>query len=141
MENELQSIGIGAKLNDDGSWVSDAAGYWNGKMDDIGLWNRALTKAEILGIYQTGLDGNDLSNAKPVETVSPGVVSLNIFKTSTSKIQLYWSDESSLYILQESSDSKNWTNSNAVVDNVGIENNVSVQIEENKRFYRLTTNE
>jgi hypothetical protein len=140
VENELQSIGIGAKLNDDGSWASNAAGYWNGKMDDIGLWNRALSNAEILGIYQTGLDGNDLSNAKPVETVSPGVVALNIFKTSSSKINLSWSDESSLYILQESSDSLNWINSNAVVDKVGIENNVSILIEEDKRLYRLTTN-
>ena len=139
VENELQSIGIGAKLNDDGSWVSDGAGYWNGKMDDIGLWNRALTNAEILGIYQTGLNGNDLSNAKPVETVKPGVVSLNVVKISPSEISLSWSDESSLYILQESSDSENWTNSNGVVNNAGIENNISILIEEDKRFYRLTT--
>ena len=139
VENELQSIGIGAKLNDDASWVSDSAGYWNGKMDDIGLWNRALTNAEILGIYQTGLNGNDLSNAKPVETVKPGVVSLNVVKISPSEISLSWSDESSLYILQESSDSENWTNSNGVVNNAGIENNISILIEEDKRFYRLTT--
>ena len=139
VENELQSIGIGAKLNDDGSWVSDNAGYWNGKMDDIGLWNRALTNAEILGIYQTGLDGNDLSNAKPVETVLPGVVSLNIVKTSSSKINLSWSDESSLFILQESSDAKNWTNSNASVDRDGIENNVSLIVDGDSRFYRLIT--
>ena len=139
VENELQSIGIGAKLNDDGSWVSDNAGYWNGKMDDIGLWNRALTNTEILGIYQTGMDGNDLSNAKPVETVLPGVVSLNIVKTSSSKINLSWSDESSLFILQESSDAKNWTNSNASVDRDGIENNVSLIVDGDSRFYRLIT--
>jgi hypothetical protein len=108
-------------------------------MDDIGLWNRALTNAEILGIYQTGLNGNDLSNAKPVETVKPGVVSLNVVKISPSEISLSWSDESSLYILQESSDSENWTNSNGVVNNAGIENNISILIEEDKRFYRLTT--
>jgi len=69
------------------------------------------------------------------------VVALNILKTSSSKINLSWSDESSLYILQESSDSINWINSNAVVDKVGIENNVSILIEEDKRLYRLKTNE
>ena len=108
-------------------------------MDDIGLWSRALTNAEILGIYQTGLDGNDLSNAKPVETVLPGVVSLNIVKTSSSKINLSWSYESSLFILQESNDAKNWTNSNASVDRDGIDNNVSLIVDGDSRFYRLIT--
>jgi hypothetical protein len=30
-----------------------AAEYLNGKLDDIGIWNRALTQAEITGLYTT----------------------------------------------------------------------------------------
>ena len=67
------------------------------------------------------------------------MVSLNIVKTSTSEINLSWSDESSLFILQESSDAKNWTNSNASVDRDGIENNVSLIVDGDSRFYRLIT--
>ena len=67
------------------------------------------------------------------------MVSLNIVKTSSSKINLSWSDESSLFILQESNDAKNWTNSNASVDRDGIENNVSLIVDGDSRFYRLIT--
>ncbi len=28
--------------------------FWNGKLDDIGIWNRALTPCEIKGLYQSG---------------------------------------------------------------------------------------
>ncbi|MGV8964585.1 MAG: LamG-like jellyroll fold domain-containing protein [Candidatus Saccharimonadaceae bacterium] len=31
--------------------IFPASGWWNGKIDDIGLWNRALNDAEIQGLY------------------------------------------------------------------------------------------
>ncbi len=39
--------GIGASINDPNNTV------WNGKLDDIGIWNRALTQSEITALYNT----------------------------------------------------------------------------------------
>jgi hypothetical protein len=41
--------------------------YWNGILDDIGIWNRVLTQQEISGLYngaQVGL--NDISSIEGV---------------------------------------------------------------------------
>ncbi|MGJ8696221.1 MAG: LamG-like jellyroll fold domain-containing protein [Verrucomicrobiaceae bacterium] len=35
---------------------------WNGLIDDVAMWNRALTDAEVLNIYNTGASGSDLSS-------------------------------------------------------------------------------
>jgi len=35
---------------------------WNGLIDDVGMWDRALTTAEVTQIYDNGIAGNDLSN-------------------------------------------------------------------------------
>ena len=32
-------------------------GFWDGKIDDVALWNRALDKSELQAIYANGLDG------------------------------------------------------------------------------------
>jgi hypothetical protein len=34
--------------------------YWNGKLDDIGIWNRALTQSEITALNVSGVVVNDL---------------------------------------------------------------------------------
>ena len=39
--------GIGASINDPNNTV------WNGKLDDIGIWNRALTQSEITALYNS----------------------------------------------------------------------------------------
>lgn len=57
-----QALAIGAKLAGTGLPTSDAS-YWQGKMDDLGLWTRGLSADEILAIVIAGLNGHPLSDA------------------------------------------------------------------------------
>jgi large repetitive protein len=60
----LQSLGIGAKLGPGGvPPTTTDSGYWNGKMDDLGLWMRALSADEILAVYVAGLNSAPLTDA------------------------------------------------------------------------------
>ena len=115
IENDLSSIGIGAKLNDGGTWVSQSAGgYCNGKFDDIGLWSRSLNHGEILGIYEAGIAGDDLSKADYVEIIDvPSDVALSINELGNSKLEVTLYDKSNKYFLQSSTDLINWFNLNA----------------------------
>jgi hypothetical protein len=57
-------LAIGAKVLSDGVPPPTAdSGYWQGKMDDIGLWDRGLSGTEIQAIYSAGLDGRNLAAA------------------------------------------------------------------------------
>jgi hypothetical protein len=61
-------LGIGVKPNDDGSDVAaSAAGYWNGRIDEVGLYNEALPTAQIMQIYQNGLAGIQLNGTSVPE--------------------------------------------------------------------------
>jgi hypothetical protein len=61
-------LGIGVKPNDDGSAVAaSAAGFWNGRIDEVGLYNEALSTAQILQIYQNGLAGIQLDGSRVPE--------------------------------------------------------------------------
>jgi hypothetical protein len=55
-------LGIGIKPNDNGTAPSSgaAAGPWNGRIDDVGLYNQVLSTAQILQLYQNGLTGKQL---------------------------------------------------------------------------------
>ena len=60
----LQSLGIGAKLGPSGvPPATSDSGYWNGKMDDLGLWTRALSADEVLAVHVAGLNGAPLTEA------------------------------------------------------------------------------
>jgi hypothetical protein len=62
----MSSLGIGVKPANDGLGAdTELPAYWPGKMDDLGLWSRALTASEVYGIYQAGLAGKDLTKAVP----------------------------------------------------------------------------
>jgi hypothetical protein len=60
----ITGLGIGHKPNNDGSALDAGGGPgpWNGRLDDVGLFNEALSTAQILQIYQNGLAGIPLSN-------------------------------------------------------------------------------
>lgn len=61
-------LGIGVKPNDSGSAVAgSAAGFWNGRIDEVGLYNEALTTAQIAQIYQNGLAGIQLDGSRVPE--------------------------------------------------------------------------
>jgi len=54
-------LAIGAKLNDLGNEASTSApGFWDGNLDDLGIWNRALSLEEIAAIYNVGTFGRSL---------------------------------------------------------------------------------
>jgi hypothetical protein len=54
----MSALGIGVKTNDAGTQPDTAnPGYWDGKLDDMGIWTRALSPAEIALIHQAGLVG------------------------------------------------------------------------------------
>ncbi len=64
------ALGIGVKTNNAGT-EADAgatccAAYWDGKLDDLGVWTRALSETEIQQIYQLGLSGVGLLGGAPV---------------------------------------------------------------------------
>lgn len=51
-------LGIGVKPNDAGTALATASeGPWNGRIDDVALFNEVKTGDEILAIYQNGLQG------------------------------------------------------------------------------------
>ncbi len=50
-----------------------AKGYINGKMDDIAIWNRALSENEISSLYNSGINNSNnisTSNTKPSEDIN-----------------------------------------------------------------------
>jgi hypothetical protein len=60
----MAPLGIGVKLNDAGTAADTGSpGYWQGKLDDLGLWSRGLSSTEIVAIYNAGLEGRNLENA------------------------------------------------------------------------------
>jgi hypothetical protein len=63
-------LGIGHKPNDDGSALDAGGGPgpWNGRIDDVGMYNQVLSATQIREIYQDGLAGIQLDG-----TVTPYV--------------------------------------------------------------------
>ncbi len=45
-----------------GYWQVDNARFWKGDMDDIGIWNRALTQTEITALYTGVLSTESFTN-------------------------------------------------------------------------------
>ncbi len=58
-------LSIGALMDADGFNLPFEAdpGFFDGKLDDFGLWGRGLATEEIVGIYEAGLEGKDLTQA------------------------------------------------------------------------------
>ncbi len=49
-------LGIGGRLNDAGAAADTGApGIWNGRIDEVALWNRSLSDAEVTAIHEAGL--------------------------------------------------------------------------------------
>jgi hypothetical protein len=60
----MAQLGIGVKLNDAGTAPDTGSpGYWQGKIDDLGLWSRALNGNEVRSIYNAGTQGLNLESA------------------------------------------------------------------------------
>jgi hypothetical protein len=65
-------------IGDDPSDTSPGQGYWDGKIDDLAIWTRALSSSELTGIYNAGLAGQSLLTLIPEPSV-PALLSLGIF--------------------------------------------------------------
>ena len=83
---DLGPLGIGARLNTAGTGANTATpGYWQGKIDDLAVWSRALNPSEISAIHQGGLLGLDLGR---IDATPPaGGVVINEFMASNSGAQ------------------------------------------------------
>ncbi len=69
--NTCYKISIGEAWSSNGHWY-----YFNGKLDDIGIWNRELIQTEITALYNASPCLNDL-------TISPALNTLQIGNTAT----------------------------------------------------------
>ena len=95
------SLGIGATLDDTGVAVG---GFWQGKIDDVGVWTQALTAAQMASIFNAGKAGKDLTqadqyqNQPPVLTEQPQnasrfvgeTVAFSVKASSTGLIRYQW---------------------------------------------------
>jgi hypothetical protein len=93
----MASMGIGVKLDNSGlAPDTGAPGYWQGSIDDLGIWSRALSGSEITAIYEAGRQGRSLTNAEPKPAIpgpiisgagfSPVVLGTNDFLTVTCSV-------------------------------------------------------
>jgi hypothetical protein len=57
-------------IGDDPSDTSPGQGNWDGKIDDLAIWSRALDPEELASIYDAGLAGQPLSALIPEPSVS-----------------------------------------------------------------------
>ena len=64
------SLGIGVLLDDEGY---STVGYWQGKIDDVGIWTNALTASQMAAIYNAGQAGKDLSQADQYQNLPPTI--------------------------------------------------------------------
>ena len=82
-QNDFNSFQIGSCNN-----YSQASPFWNDKLDDIGIWNRALTDAEVMALYlgeppvvgctdPTACNFNPEANAEDNSCVYPSCADLN----------------------------------------------------------------
>lgn len=64
-------LGIGALLDDTGVATS---GYWQGLIDDVGVWNHALTTDQMAAIFLAGVAGKNLAQGEPYLTAAPAII-------------------------------------------------------------------
>ncbi len=91
----MASLGIGVRTDDSGT-AADAGlpGFWQGKLDDLGIWNRALSADEIQGLYLSGLSGKGIDQASPVKRITIGVsLSGNQITVNYEAGILEWADD------------------------------------------------
>jgi hypothetical protein len=101
-------------------------GEWDGLLDDVALWERALTSEEVLALYGVGLRGQSFLNPEPpaptiTYTVAGGQLTMN------------W--QGSGFVLQENSAIDNaagWAN----VPGAGA-NSATVSITSGTKFFQL----
>lgn len=103
-----------------------------GQVDDLGLWSRPLTQAEIIGIYQAGQKGMGIPAAvPPAPTLTASV--------SNSAVVLTYPAWGAGYSLQSAPTLRpaSWSDVSAEVKIVGTNAVITVPLTTSKNFYRL----
>jgi hypothetical protein len=121
----VKSFGIGMKPNADGS--GPGAYFWQGNMDDLGIWRRGLSPGEIQAIYVAGLAGQDLTTATlPRLAITP----------SAGAFTIAWPASATGFRLETTTrlgPSAAWTTVSGVVNN-----SITISPTNATSFYRLT---
>lgn len=96
-------------------------------MDDVAIWNRAISGREVAVVYSRGQAGTSLDGTTPV--TSPTIQ----FSVTNGQLSLSWTGEG--FVLQESSDVGNAAGWTAVTGVTG--NSASLPLSGSAKFYRL----
>ena len=91
------SLGIGVKLGDDGI-LPDTTGnawFWDGILDDVAIWDRGLSPAEIGAIYRAGLAGKGATEAGAY--LAPPALTVTL---SGKNVVITWPASAAGYVLE-----------------------------------------
>jgi hypothetical protein len=105
----IEGIALGVDVDDAGLPV-DGEAYWDGRMDDLGIWGRPLSANEIASIYVNGLEGLDLTNAIDEAVVLPRIPVFDVVRdAATGDFTFSWeADEGLYYAVDTSTDLLSW---------------------------------
>lgn len=85
VQGDMKNITFGAQQNN--------TGFFSGKLDDIGIWNRALTQQEITKLYKSVNCNNDLSIAPIINPINKGATVTLTALTSDSNMSFIWQSD------------------------------------------------
>jgi hypothetical protein len=68
-------LGIGVKANCQGTGpdINNVPGFWHGDLDEVAIWDLALTASQLESIYQLGIAGIPLIVENPPPTADAGI--------------------------------------------------------------------
>jgi hypothetical protein len=101
---------------------------FQGQIDEVSIYQRALTDTELVAIYNAGLAGKSLA-----------AVSLALQLSATNTVLVLWPSYPAGFLLQENTNlsSTNWTSSSGLVNDDGTNKFIVVNPPVGARFYRL----
>jgi hypothetical protein len=132
LASPISALGIGVKLNNAGDNADGGApGFWHGRIDDLALWTRALSRQEIEAIYSAGIEGRPLDQA----TVQVRL----LFSRAGDTLIIRWPASATGYQLESSSAVTDapWDPVTTTPDVIAGFNTVTELIGAGPRFYRL----
>ena len=108
---------------------AEGLGWMNGCLDEVSLYNYALSDAELLAIFNAGSAGKCL----------PARPSLLMARGADNCVVISWPDPATGFVLQENADlqTANWTNVTALPNTVAGRKEVTVPDPTGHNFYRL----
>lgn len=66
------ALSIGVRLSTDDT--APESGWWQGRIDDLAYWTRALSPGEVVSLYAAGSAGQDVRQADLYKNVAPSIV-------------------------------------------------------------------